>query len=96
MDQLAIVNSLKSLIAQQSRAKPDPARIKLTDSFEQDLGIDSLGMLEVVLAVEQDFDLAIPDQDLTLALFDRVENLAQYVMDRLTKGRDETRQGDPT
>ena len=41
----------------------DEAQIKLESSFIDDLGADSLGLVELVLAFEETFDLDIPDED---------------------------------
>ena len=37
----------------------DPAEVKLT-STPDDLGIDSLGMVEAVFAIEEAFDISVP------------------------------------
>jgi acyl carrier protein len=38
---------------------------KLTDdaSFEQDLEVDSLGVVELLMALEDEFDVKIPDEE---------------------------------
>ena len=41
----------------------DEADIKLESSFIDDLGADSLGLVELVLAFEESFELDIPDED---------------------------------
>lgn len=37
--------------------------VKLTDSFIDDLGCDSLDMVEMVMTLEENFDIDIPDED---------------------------------
>lgn len=41
----------------------DPERIKPEASFIDDLGADSLDIVELVMAMEEEFDLEIPDED---------------------------------
>jgi acyl carrier protein len=41
----------------------DESDIKLDSSFIDDLGADSLGLVELVLAFEEAFELDIPDED---------------------------------
>ncbi|MGH7271519.1 MAG: acyl carrier protein [Polyangiaceae bacterium] len=41
----------------------DDAHIKLESSFIDDLGADSLGLVELVLALEEKFHFDIPDED---------------------------------
>lgn len=36
-------------------------RITLDSAFESDLGFDSLDMVEFVMAVEEEFDISVPD-----------------------------------
>jgi acyl carrier protein len=41
----------------------DEADIKPESSFIDDLGADSLGLVELVLAFEEAFEMDIPDED---------------------------------
>lgn len=41
----------------------DPDRIKPEASFIDDLGADSLDIVELVMAMEEEFDIEIPDED---------------------------------
>ncbi len=41
----------------------DPAKVLLTASFIDDLGADSLDIVELVMTMEEEFDLDIPDED---------------------------------
>jgi acyl carrier protein len=41
----------------------DPERVKLEASFIDDLGADSLDIVELVMAMEEEFDIEIPDED---------------------------------
>ncbi|KAF9874343.1 acyl carrier protein [Colletotrichum karsti] len=41
----------------------DPSNIKSTAHFANDLGLDSLDTVEVVMAIEEEFSIEIPDKD---------------------------------
>ncbi len=41
----------------------DPERVKVEASFIDDLGADSLDIVELVMAVEEEFGIEIPDED---------------------------------
>ncbi|KAF6827249.1 acyl carrier protein [Colletotrichum musicola] len=41
----------------------DPANIKSNAHFANDLGLDSLDTVEVVMAIEEEFSIEIPDKD---------------------------------
>ncbi|KAF3763955.1 ACP-like protein [Cryphonectria parasitica EP155] len=41
----------------------DPSNIKPTAHFMNDLGLDSLDTVEVVMAIEEEFSIEIPDKD---------------------------------
>ena len=45
------------IIAEQ--AMLDPAELKL-DMAPQDIGIDSMGMVESIFAIEEEFDISVP------------------------------------
>ena len=45
------------IVAEQ--AMLDPAELKL-DMSPQDLGIDSLGLVESIFAIEEEFDISVP------------------------------------
>ena len=41
----------------------DPERVKPEASFIDDLGADSLDIVELVMAMEEEFGIEIPDED---------------------------------
>ncbi|KAF8898653.1 acyl carrier protein-like protein [Infundibulicybe gibba] len=43
--------------------KVDPTKLTTTSSFTKDLGLDSLDAVEVVMAVEEEFSIEIPDAE---------------------------------
>jgi NADH dehydrogenase (ubiquinone) 1 alpha/beta subcomplex 1 len=43
--------------------KVDPKKVSPTSTFKTDLGLDSLDAVEVVMAMEEEFSIEIPDAD---------------------------------
>nr|ACG30082.1 acyl carrier protein [Zea mays]ACG31297.1 acyl carrier protein [Zea mays] len=47
----------------KSHPKIDPSKVTPEAHFEKDLGLDSLDTVEVVMAIEEEFKLEIPDME---------------------------------
>lgn len=56
-----IAVKVKEIICQQLDV--DGAEVKAEASFIDDLGADSLAIVELVLALEEEFEIDIPDED---------------------------------
>ncbi len=56
-----ILDTVKKITAEQL----DVVEAEITDSahFQDDLGADSLDQVELVMALEEEFDVQIPDED---------------------------------
>ena len=54
-------NKVREIVCQQLDVEPD--EVKLETSFIDDLGADSLTVVELVLALEEEFEIDIPDED---------------------------------
>ncbi|AFZ50328.1 acyl carrier protein [Dactylococcopsis salina] len=54
-------NKVKSIVAQQLEIQ-DQETIKPESKFAEDLGADSLDVVELVMALEEEFDVEIPDE----------------------------------
>lgn len=66
---------IKDIIVEQLGV--DPEKVKLEASFIDDLGADSLDIVELVMAMEEEFDLEIPDED--AEKLKTVQNVVDYV-----------------
>lgn len=53
---------MKPIIAEQLSV--DEAEIKETSNFKEDLGADSLDLFELVMALEEEFGVEIPSENL--------------------------------
>lgn len=58
---MGVEERVKAIIAEQLGVKKE--EIKLESSFIDDLGADSLDTVEVVMALEEEFSIEIPDED---------------------------------
>jgi len=56
-----IAEKVKEIVSQQLDV--DAAEVKEAASFIDDLGADSLAIVELVLAFEEQFEIDIPDED---------------------------------
>jgi acyl carrier protein len=56
----ATADKVKDIIVKQLGVKPD--EVTPEASFTDDLGADSLDLVEVVMALEEEFDGQIPDE----------------------------------
>lgn len=58
---MSIQPKIKKLIEEQLGVEPE--RIKPEASFLEDLGADSLDIVELIMTLEEEFDIEIPDED---------------------------------
>ncbi len=61
MTAINVEQKVKNIIAEQLGVGED--EIKLTSSFIEDLGADSLDIVELVMAMEEEFEVEIPDEE---------------------------------
>ena len=57
----AILEKVKEVIVEQLGVEDQ--NIKLDTSFIDDLGADSLDIVELIMALEEEFDMQIPDSE---------------------------------
>lgn len=58
---MAILEDVKEVVVEQLSV--DAAEVKEESKFVEDLGADSLDVVELVMALEEKFDIEIPDED---------------------------------
>jgi acyl carrier protein len=79
----AIVDKIIQALAEY--LKRDASTIKASHHLRDDLGLDSMAVIELLYKIEETFDLQIPDQDLVgLAT---VGSVASYVKGRLAPAK---------
>ena len=58
---MAILDDVREVVVEQLNVNPD--EVKEESKFVEDLGADSLDVVELVMALEEKFDIEIPDED---------------------------------
>ncbi|MBU9739651.1 acyl carrier protein [Diplocloster agilis] len=58
-----MLEKMREIIAEQLNV--DEAEISEVTSFKEDLGADSLDLFELVMALEENYEVEIPAEDLT-------------------------------
>ena len=58
---MAVEDKIKSIVAEQLGVKVE--EVTPEASFIDDLGADSLDTVELVMALEEEFDIEIPDEE---------------------------------
>ncbi|HIP02187.1 MAG TPA: acyl carrier protein [Campylobacterales bacterium] len=58
---MALIDDVKEVVVEQLNCNAD--EVKEESKFVEDLGADSLDVVELVMALEEKFDIEIPDAD---------------------------------
>lgn len=73
-----MLEKMKEIIADQLGVSED--EVTLEASFKEDLDADSLDLFELVMALEEEYDVEIPSEDLTN--INTVEDVINYLKDK--------------
>ena len=74
-EKMSIHPKVKDIIVEQLGV--DPEKVKAEASFIDDLGADSLDIVELVMAMEEEFDIESPDED--AEKLKTVQDVASYL-----------------
>ena len=72
---MEILDRIKQIVADQLGIDED--QIVPEASFIDDLGADSLDIVELIMALEEEFDIEIPDEDAEKAT--KVGDVVEYI-----------------
>ncbi|HPN88620.1 MAG TPA: acyl carrier protein [Candidatus Omnitrophota bacterium] len=78
---MAAEEKIKSIIAEQLGVKVE--EVKPESSFIDDLGADSLDTVELIMALEEEFGIEIPDED--AEKMQTVGDAIKYINEKGTK-----------
>lgn len=76
-----IESSVREVIARCMQLKTD--EVKNDDLMKEDIGCDSIDCVEIVMELEKEFDINIPDNEVDAAAGWTVSELCDYVEERL-------------
>ena len=74
-----IFKKVKTVIVEQLGI--DEANVRMESSFLDDLGADSLDIVEFIMALEEEFGLEIPDEDVEKIV--TVKDVVEYISENI-------------
>lgn len=78
-----ILNSLKDILYKLELIRNADVLNENTGLFGRGVGMDSVEVLQMVAAIEEEFNLTIDDEDLLPIHFNTVRNLIAFIEQRL-------------
>lgn len=81
MSEPTILQKLTNIINEQFAT--DPAQVTEDAKFLEDLGLDSLDTVELVMAVEEEFEIEVTDQDAESCV--TVGDAVRYIENKINK-----------
>ena len=77
---MAVFDDVRDVVVEQLSVAPDA--VKLESKIIEDLGADSLDVVELVMALEEKFEVEIPDSDAEKLI--TINDVVSYI-DKLNK-----------
>jgi acyl carrier protein len=74
-----ILTKLKELVIEVTQLKIAPEAISDTANLFNDCGLDSTSVVDLVVGLEQNFDITVDDYELDVKLFQDLSKLAEFV-----------------
>jgi len=83
-----LIEKIKHLIIKRLKLVEMTPEMIETDAslFGEGLGLDSIDALELVLGLEKEFGVVIPDAEVGKRVFQSVRTMAEYVVEQQGKG----------
>ena len=73
-----MLEKIQEIVAEQLSC--DVSEVKETTNFKEDLNADSLDLFELVMALEEEYNVEIPSED--LAQLNTVEDVIKYLNEK--------------
>jgi acyl carrier protein len=71
---------VKQVIIRKLSLEVVPEDIEDEDQlFDGGLGLNSMATIEIIVGIEEEFEIQVPDEDLRVELFNSVKTMADYV-----------------
>lgn len=81
MNRNEVIAKLKEIIISTMELDMTPEELK-GDNLVDEIGFNSVDALEILVWVENTFDMRFPDEDLSSELLTTLDNLADYIIKR--------------
>lgn len=76
-----VTTRVRELVIEALQLPVEPEQIDVDEPlFGGDATVDSMGSLEIIAALEREYDFHFPDDDLRVELFDSIRSLAGYIL----------------
>ena len=72
---MSTFDQVKKIVVEQLGVEPD--EVQMTSTFVDDLGADSLDIVELIMAFEEEFNIEIPDEK--AEKIKTVEDVVKYI-----------------
>ena len=83
---MSIEHRIKQVIIRTLSLEVDAEEIDDEDAlFGGGLGLNSMATIEIIVGLEEEFGIEVPDEELRVELFDSVQTMADYVRTALHK-----------
>jgi len=76
---------LKEMIVERLFLNVAPEDIKDDEPLMETHNIDSVALFEVVVGLEEDFEVSMEDDEFSLDLFENVNSIAEFVQKKLAE-----------
>lgn len=84
MNKEEIILKIKKIIGETTDIENSEALIS-TEDLINEKGINSMDAISILVAVEDTFEIEVDDQDLSAELVRTIDNIADYVINKLNK-----------
>ena len=78
---MSTFDQVKKIVVEQLGVEPD--EVQMNSTFVDDLGADSLDIVELIMAFEEEFEIEIPDEK--AEKIKTVEDVVKYIDEKITK-----------
>lgn len=78
--QMEIMGQIRSIIVDNLEVEA-PEQLQETDRLYEDLGIDSIMVLQLVVYVEEVFGISVPEEDMDPRVFETVGALITFIQE---------------
>ena len=84
MNETGLKTKLKEIIIDITHSSDEVEDIEDADFLIDDLGVDSLGMINLITILEREFNIKISKAEVTLQNFKSIELLSRYIGSKIT------------